>query len=144
MFETHNSAEEYIPREFTVKGLRLWSSVHTRLHVPWLHVVYTSKNSDGYVVSQIAFLTYVDQLLHLDQQTDMKILEVNLVSPKHINNKGSWEMEPLMEIWIGFEPDIEHKQAAEIFVLKNGNRYSDSSLSTNEGDLLDKKLIFKI
>jgi len=144
MFETHISAEEYIPSELTIDGLRAWNSVHTRLHVPWLHVVYASKSAEGYVLSQIAFLTYVDQLLQLDHQSKMKIIEVNLVSPEHLNNKGGWEMESLQEIWIGFEPVTEHKQESEIFVLKNGNRYCYSPLSTTEEDLLDKKLIFKI
>ena len=39
MFETHDSAEEYIPSDLTINGLRAWNSVHTRLHVPWLHAV---------------------------------------------------------------------------------------------------------
>lgn len=144
MFETHDSSEVHIPSELTVNGMRIWNSVHTRLHVPWLHVVYASKNSDGFLLSQIAFLTYVDQLIQLDHQSDIKIIAVNLVSPEHLNNKGCWEMEPLEEIWIGFEPDIEHLQESEVFVLKNGNRYTYSPLSTEDEDLLEKRLIFRI
>lgn len=144
MFETHISAEEYIPSELTIDGLRAWNSVHTRLHVPWLHVVYSSKSAEGYVLGQIAFLAYVDQLLQLDHKSNMKVLEVNLVSPNHVNNMGGWEMESLREIWVGFEPDTEHAQETEIFILKNGNRYTYSPLSTDEADLLDKQLIFKI
>lgn len=144
MFETHDSAEEYIPSEFTINGLRAWNCVHSRLHVPWLHAVYVIKASEGYVPGQIAFLTYVDQLLQLDQQSNTKILEVNLVSPDHVNNKGAWKMDPLKEIWVGYEPDTEHQQETEIFVLKDGNRYTYSPLSTDEENILEKKLVFKI
>ena len=144
MFETHDSAEECIPSELTINGLRAWNSVHTRLHVPWLHVVYASKGSDGIMLGQIAFLTYVDQLLQLDHQSDKIIIEVNLVSPKHLNNKGGWEMKALKEIWIGFEPDTEYQQETEIFVLKNGNRYTYSPLDTTEDNLLEKGLIFRV
>lgn len=144
MFETHDSAEEYIPSEIGLDGLHAWNSVHTRLHMPWLQVVFASRGTEGFVHSQISLLIYNEQLLELDRRADIKILEVYLVSPCHVNNGKGWEMAPLKEIWTGIEPGTEGRQETEIFVLENGDRYCYSPLSTEEDDLQDKRCIFSI
>ena len=144
MFETSISSEIDMPIELSTAGIQVWDCMYTRLHVPWLHVVYVIQDSGEYVCGRILFLSQVDQLLQLSQESDIKIMEVNLVSPKHLNNKHRWEMEPLQEIWLGIEPGLEHKQLTEIYVLSNGDRYTDSPLSTLEEELLEKNIIFTI
>ena len=139
MFETHNSSELSIPVDLSLDGLRAWSSVHIPHQLPWFHVQYMNRGAD---ISQIVFLSDIDQLLQLQEKTNMKILEVNLVSSGHVNNRGTWGMELLKEIWIGFEPDTKHEQHALTFVLKNGDRYTDSELDTDEENLIKKEIIF--
>ena len=78
MFETHNSYEEQLPDELRSDGIRMWNNVQMRLHIYWFHTVYRDMSSDGCEMSQIVFLTYIDQLRQLDEHTDMKILEVNI------------------------------------------------------------------
>ena len=141
MFETHGSAEVSTPIDLSDEGVRTWSYINKQLQLPWFHVLYTYEDSD---LNQIVFLSDIDQLLYLKEKTKAKILEVNLVSPDHVNNKGSWAMDALKEVWRGKEPGPEHVQFSEIFVLSNGFRYTHSLLDTSENDLLSKEIIFSL
>lgn len=143
MFETHDSSEVITPADARVPGERIWTSIYSRLHVQWFHVIYDVSHQNEEVSRFIIFLPQTDQLINLSCDQDVDIVEVYLVAPGHLSGKDRWEMEPLDEIWRATEPGCGHIQFAEIYVLRNGNRYIDSSLDTPESELLDMKLIFK-
>ena len=142
MFETLDHAEVTIPLGFAGAGERLWQFVTLRIHVCWFFVVYSTVTEDNLRVSRNIFLTHVDDLVDLTTVPDIKIVEVHLVSPKHINKKGEWKMERVEKIWIGQEPDIDHEQYTYVYALKNGSRYMDSSLCRNEEKLKNKRIVF--
>jgi hypothetical protein len=52
-------------------------------------------------------------------------------------------MEPLAELLVGREPDLDIDQYASVYVLENGNRIVASQLSTPETDLLDIRSVFR-
>ena len=144
MFMTFSCDEEPLPVGLRQDGLRLWSNVQMSLNVYWFYVVFSVKHSEELEVSRAALIIHVDQLLEFGQRDDTEITEVGLMSPSHLNDKGGWAFEPLKEIWGEFELNEEHEQLSDIFVLKNGGRYTYSRSSTNETELLERKLIFSV
>lgn len=142
MFETIDEAEVKIPDPLKAPGERAWWFVKNSLHMRWFHLVCESTYKDDYRSSNMFFLTQIDHLLDVVEDKTVKILQVDLVTPKHMNEGERWKMEPLSEIWVGYEPECEHQQEAHIYVTSDGTRYLDSALSEREEELLNKKLIF--
>lgn len=144
MFETVTAAEIIIPDELKDHGEQAWWYVRNRLHMRWFHATCAFSYGNDQKDVHMLFLTQIDHLLEVKNEETITILEVDLVSPRHMNNGERWNMEPLSEILVGYEPDTEYQQDAHIFVLSDGTRYVDSGLSTKEDDLLNKKTIFTV
>jgi len=144
MFETVDYAEMPIPSCFSEDGERLWAHVRLQIHVYWFYVVYGVSSSDGEEIeqSQIVFFPYIEQLTKLASTQQVTLVEVQLVSPGHLNGEGLWKMEPLKEIWVSQEPDIAHVQHAHIFVVESGRHYIDSAVGTPENKIKHKELLF--
>lgn len=141
MFETVDNAEVSIPAELKDFDERAWWYVTYRLHMRWFHVTCEFNYKDGQATHML-FLTQLEHLLDIEKEKSIKILQIDLVTPGHMNDGERWQMEPLSEIWIGYEPDTEHRQEAQIYVVADGSHYIDSALETNEEELLDKRKIF--
>ena len=141
MFETVESAEIPIPPIFGTTGERHWAYVRQRLHMHWFHVTFALEIEHGNILSNMLFLSRVEQLQQAVQEQDIEIQEVNIVLPGHMSGKDMWTMEPLAEVWQGIEPEAEG-QRAYIYVIGDGTRHTDSGLNTNEADLLNKELIY--
>lgn len=145
MFETNDQAEIPLPPEICEPGERAWSYVRSRLHVPWLHVVYSRTcEEDGETVTlrEMLFLTRVEQLQPL-QKIGTKIVAIDLMSPGHLNGTGRWQLEPLVEIWEGTVPQTED-QRAYVYVLVDGRRYVDAALDTPEGELMNRHCVLRL
>ncbi|TCV79010.1 hypothetical protein EDC63_13813 [Sulfurirhabdus autotrophica] len=125
MFETTTAAEIPLPRAFG-EDLRYWRYVSRNLHAPWFHVEFQIKIEDDYF-SNMIFLEHVDQLIQLQQDEEIVIIQIDLVSPSHLNQQGCWRMEPLSKILIGNKPDVGHD--VKIFILRSGIRYVESGIS---------------
>ena len=100
MFETADYAEMPLPSCFSEEGERLWAHVRLQIHVYWFYVVYGVLSSDGKEIeqSQIVFFPYIEQLTKLTSTQQVTLIEVQLVSPGHLNGEGLWKMKPLKEI----------------------------------------------
>ncbi|HEB92837.1 MAG TPA: hypothetical protein ENI94_05095 [Gammaproteobacteria bacterium] len=83
----------------------------------------------------------LEQLEEFSRLKEIKILQVDLVSPKYMNGASGWKMEPLKEIWQAEEP-YNKGQPAYVFVLSSNTKYVHSALDTPELELIDKKVIF--
>jgi len=142
MFETVNSAEIAIPADLALDEVRVWSYVQTRLHVYWFHVVYKLINHTGDEQCNIVFFSHSEQLIQLQQQADVELIEVNLVTPGYFNNSGSWKMEGLKEIWTGIESDVSLSHEVLIYILTNDKHYIDSNLNSPKSKVIQKELIF--
>lgn len=146
MFETHDHAEIPLHLEFRDAGERLWAYVRTRLHVPWLHVVYGlthEEDGESYTLRETLFLSEAEQLEQLRQQPRLSLVSVDLMSPGHLNGTGRWQLEPLAEIWEGTVPQTE-SQRAYVYVLADGRRYADAALDTPEGELRNKRCVLRL
>jgi hypothetical protein len=140
MFETVDYAELPIPKGLFEDGERLWQFVIMRLHVCWFYVIYETTALDDCEVSHIILLQNVNDLVEFSSVKEFKLIEAYLVSPKYINKKGNWKMEPLKEIWVASEPEFEQK--SYIYVLRDGSRYVQATLCDSESQLIEKRLVF--
>lgn len=143
MFETVDGTEIHIPAIFADDGMRAWRYVSYPLSLPWFYISYLTTSPEGDSQSQMLCLTNVDDLLSASQSKGAQITEANLVVPWHMNGQDRWTMEPLVEVWVGKEPEA-HNQAGYIFVTASGARYLHSGLSDRESELLDLKRIFQM
>lgn len=142
MFETNDDAELYIPPGISGPGVRAWQYVKLRLHVPWLVIVYEFEIEKKARMRETVFLPDADDLVQFSRIPDIKIVEVSVMAPAHMNEKGRWMLEPLIEVWRGKEPEQPH-QPVHVFVTGLGNRYMPFSRA-EETELLDKELIFSM
>lgn len=139
MFYTDDAAEVAYP--FQVQGEHIWEYVTRGIHAPWFHVVLEHKPEEGPALRHMMFLSHFTHLQELGGNADLRIIEVDIVSPGHVNGSSRWRMEPLSEIWIASEPD--GSQRAAIFVLENGIRYTGSALLTPANQLKKDRLFFR-
>lgn len=143
MFETADEAEIPIPDALRAHGVRAWSYILFRLHVPWFHVVYEipPEHEHGGSLRCPVFLNELHQLAQM--VTDgVKLVEVQVVLPGHLTGQDRWTMEPVVEIWEGIAPGPSDFKTY-VYVLPNGKRYLSSGLDENEADLFDLQLVFK-
>ncbi len=144
MFETQRQAEIPLPPELNSENIQCWSHIQSRLHMYWFHVVYEITHASAENFSYILFLTDIEQLIQLENDPDIELIEVDLVSPGYMNGESRWKMDILKEIIIGTEPDSYAGELTYIFVLNNNMRIIYSDSPTTEDNIQNKVSIFKI
>ena len=143
MFETHDNAEIEIETGFAEPGVRQWRYIKKPLHTHWFHVTYESCKADDELIVHIVFLSDPAQLEEFSKLGKVKILQVELVSPKYMNGSNSWKMETLKEIWQAEEPSNKG-QFAYVFILGSNAKYVYSAVDTPEQKLVNKRIIFSV
>lgn len=144
MFETYKEAELDIPKLFPEDENQVWDYIFRRLHSYWFHVVVSPREGVSERGDKIFFLRNIESLQVFELDNSSFISELTIVTPGWMNGTGQWSMDPLDKILAGYEPNIEQKQLAFVFVLKNGESYIDSSIGTKEPDLLNRFIVFEI
>ncbi len=143
MFETVDGTEIDTTAFLVDDGVRAWRYVSYPLHFPWFYISYLTTSAEGDSPRQMLCISLVEDLLCASQSEGARITEANIVVPWHMSGQGRWTMEPLVEIWMGKEPEA-HNQAGYVFVTASGARYLHSGLSDRESELLDLKRIFQM
>jgi hypothetical protein len=138
MFYTHESARS--PRESALpdKAIGSWNYMELSLHTAWFYVVYSNLSDKG--SSNIALLTNQDHLIYLDQDDEVSITQVYLVSPGQLNQTSGWKMEPLHKISVGAEKN--DGMSSMIYSVGNNERYIDSFSGRHINTLSNIKQIF--
>ena len=144
MFETQRQAEIPLPPELNSEDIQCWSHIQSRLHMYWFHVVYETTHASGENFSHILFLTGIEQLIQLENEPNIELIEVYLVSPGYMNGESRWKMDILKEIIIGNEPESPANRLTYIFVLNDNIRIVYSDSDTSEDSLQNKISIFKM
>ncbi|EMR0690533.1 TPA: hypothetical protein NIC80_005434 [Pseudomonas aeruginosa] len=123
MFRTHLQAEVKGAVAFG-DGLRVWRYVEQAVQCPWLYVCWTEKSGE---VTLSSMLMVADMSLFEDmlarQTESLRVENVLLVSPKHLNRSASWLMEGLVELCEAIGPACEH--LAYVYRLEGGSSYWD-------------------
>lgn len=123
MFRTHLQAEVKGAVAFG-DGLRVWRYVEQAVKCPWLYVCWTEKSGE---VTLSSMLMVADVSLFEDmltRQTErLRVENVLLVSPGHLNRSAGWLMEGLVELCEAISPASEH--LAYVYKLEGGSSYWD-------------------
>lgn len=135
MFQTDVASEVQIPLALNLDGEKSWWYVKKRLHMCWFHVICEVTYADGDTFHEIFFLDQIDHLNDLSNSAQYRIVEVELVSPAHMNGSDYWKMEPLLEIQEGFVREEDSEFHVHTYILIDGRHYVDSVIS--EGDKLE-------
>jgi len=144
MFDTDHSAKVDIPDGLKEFDESSWWYIRYRLHVHWYHLTCEFSLDDNEKSVHMLFISRLDHLLQVVNESSINIISIDLVTPDHMNEQGGWKMDPLSEVWEAIEPETSHFQQAHIFVLADGSRYVDSALQTNEEHLLSKTKVFQL
>lgn len=144
MFETHKTAEVHVPHSIADEDKRLWGYVALKIQIPWFYVVYKVLNPAAFESTGVLFLNNLEQLISLQQDQDINILQIDLVSPGYMNGTGQWKMEPLSEILEGLRTDTDIEQWERVFVLRNGVQYFETCAMTENPTLTKMTLLFKV
>lgn len=117
MFKTHQSAEVFNP--LAIASEKYWAYAEVDIHKPWFYVQYSSCVEEVSYKSMFLF-SRVEQLQELSANSSVKITEVNIVTPAHINKSENWQMRCLDEIMKGSGKLAGHDSPIYIYVLTDG------------------------
>lgn len=144
MFQTDVASEVQIPVALNLDGEKSWWYVKKRLHMCWFHVICEMTYADGCTSHEIFFLDQIDHLSDLNNNAQYRIVEVELVSPAHMNGSDYWNMEPLLEIQEGIVRKADSQYHVHTYILKDGRRYIDSVMSeTDKPEIKTTTSLFK-
>lgn len=120
---------------------RLWAFVEQSLHTPWFYVTVAECQS-GQALHTMLLVQEVFTLeaLLARQNASLKVTEVQLVSPSHVNKSDRWLMEPLIKL---VQISCQGAQGYE-YCVKGGKWYADQAeeaLSGSESE--SRRIIFQ-
>lgn len=79
-----------------------WRRMTVELQEPYYVIEYQLR-ADDILLSETVIVHFLDDLLNICKQANedsrLRILAVQLLSPKRINETSSWKLEELREIW---------------------------------------------
>jgi hypothetical protein len=140
MFRTHKQAE--IPSDELYSGeAQLWSVVEQSLHSPWFYVS-VHEGHPGQTLCTMLMVQEVPVLeaLLAQQGETMRIGNVLLVTPSHLNNTNSWCMEELSELVQLCSAESHCYQ----FLVKSGRRYVDGDAPPQQSaQRTNRRVIFQ-
>jgi hypothetical protein len=95
MFRTHTDEMAGLPGMFG-EGLAHWHAVSRSLATHWYHVSIKQRYEDRLIETKLFELISA-------QGPDLVIDELQVVSPPWINKSGSWRMERLTSVSVGYD-----------------------------------------
>jgi len=146
MFTTYETFRAPLSRMSGNTDEKFWTTVQLTTSQMWFIATYlknVSMDEDLVQVKQTLFFSEKSQLDALIC-TVLRLEEVYIVTPAHVNGGKGWEIELLSKIRNAQEPTLL-TQAVHLFETISGRRYTDSLLGTPWEDLLlkDSELCFE-
>lgn len=140
MFRTSQHAE--IPTG-AIYGddIRLWAFVEHSLHTPWFYVT-VAEFQLGQALQTMLLVQDICALeaLLANQNAVWKVVQVQLVSPGHMNKHDRWLMEPLLEL---IQISCQGVRRYE-YCVEGGKWYTDQMAEAVSGDEHDsRRIIFQ-
>lgn len=120
MFLTDNAARHPFASQLYGDGMTVWRAATLATLDEWFYLNCLVKSPEG-EFPEIILISHPshDLLSFLDQRKDdVTVIDVQLVSPPHLNGTRRWKMEPLVRIWRDPSNSWSHR-----YEVANGNRY---------------------
>ncbi|MEE9320512.1 MAG: hypothetical protein V3U76_08705 [Granulosicoccus sp.] len=120
MFETHDASKLLVPPGIYPHGVSHWSTVYLSLVTPWLLVTVSVRGPAQAPGVRVVMMTQAQHLIELQETTDSKVENIQLVRPRPAPSKG-WDMGDVVRICTGIRVEyIEAKivqRAVEQYTL---------------------------
>lgn len=123
MFTTYSHAELWPQAQTVNQPTRHWTFVEQEAIWPWFYIQVA--RVDGIEVSStmlmIATVPQFEQLLQ-QRSSQLWLEDVQLVSPGHLNGKGEWMLERLLEVYVAI--DNQHGDPGHVFRVGENQSYT--------------------
>lgn len=133
MFRTHDSDMLGLPGMFG-EGQYQWHQVSKVLRNHWYHVTVQAKYEDriSEAVLMIDSEPRLQQLL-IAQNAETIIIDVQVVTPAHMNGAGGWRMETLTKVTLG---EDQNECVVCLLEVETGSKYHSSHQPGFNSDVL--------
>lgn len=139
MFQTYDQAKMHLPWFET--GENAWTYAELLVNHTWFFA--DCKITDGIdTVSSTYLLSKSSQIGDLISNPNISIQAIYVVSPPHMNDKNSWNMDKLNRVSYGLVEDEGYEFIVEIYELKNGSKYYSSSEFKNTNSIKNITVMF--
>ncbi|OWJ98257.1 hypothetical protein B6S59_01390 [Pseudomonas sp. A46] len=122
MFKTHETMEMGLMQVFS-EDHRYWRMIERDVRAPWFHLTMQFR-IDGRFRKRTLMPDDITLLAHLVSQQDdeVQVVDLQVVTPGCLNGRGRWLMEPLakLELAMTSDDDVVH-----IYTLADGRTYCD-------------------
>ena len=144
MFVTEDRFRSPMSGLLSNPGQQTWLIGELMLNLPWFVVTLQESNleEDEWVPERTVFassILQVEQWAAQEAVDRLKFESVMIVTPGNQNKTGTWQMEPLVSIWLA-EEDISPGSTVEVCETKSGARYATSFCGTTPDKLVNYKL----
>jgi hypothetical protein len=134
MFKTNRKAELLPGLSRGPNGVQFWSYIEQEIAWPWFYLQIVEDNGDEAFRSMLMVPSIPLLELFIAAQTETAWFEqAQLVTPQHINNRGRWMMEPLLEV--SSILDTRGNELGHLFQVEGGHTYSSSASQHPDGRL---------
>ena len=132
MFESTSNARDPMMSAIAGKDQHVWSCLSLTVNRPWFFVTYLLHTPEG-DFEETALLGSHAQFVDLLSKNgkEITLIQLMLVSPRHLNKSDDWRMEPLAEIWCV----TQGKHSSRIYKLADGRQYSDELGFVEPGEI---------
>ncbi len=122
MFKTHETMEMGMMRVFS-EDHRYWRMVERDVRAPWFHVTMQFQ-TEGQIRRRTLMPDDVTLLSYLVEQQDneVEVVDLQVVTPDCLNGRGRWLMEPLAKLELAMTSD---EDVVHIYTLMDGRTYCD-------------------
>lgn len=141
MFQTFDVHQKLSP--FLNEGENGWDLISYTLKHPWFYAnIRVNKKNKLKTHERVIMVDTVERLKEFHSRKDVEFLDLELVTPRHVNKTGKWKMEALKEVWLQCAANPNDEFDYEyLYVLDSGETYTSMAVPpTNMGK--DKCLIF--
>jgi hypothetical protein len=140
MFITHKPAEIFLGAYLGDDSTQYWQYVEQTTHCPWFYVKVGRQQGSETLTSMVLIpsISALEQLLN-EQGADIRLSDVQLVSPGYLNGSDGWKMERLLEL----RETVDDIRAGAVYVysLEGGHIYTED-LGSCSSDLQSPRIIF--
>ena len=117
---------------------KYWSYAEIDIQRPWFYVQYSSHFETANYRSMLLF-SRIEQLQELSLNQEVKITEVNIVTPAYINKSDNWKMSCLDKIKKGYGKLAGQNCPIYIYEFMDGSEI----LHNTTGAVITKNIKFK-
>ncbi|AMN82720.1 hypothetical protein [Pseudomonas azotoformans] len=126
MFTTYPGAEITFDAPDTKKShtvQKVWSFVEQELLLPWIYLQVSRRSGRENYASMLMIYHAHELKQFIDAQSNrVRVEQVHLVTPPHVNGQSTWLMEPLTMVRIAADPRDGSRFI--VYQVENGMNYS--------------------